>query len=545
MRAIHTKYTLFLFLTLVAFNHSVPVLAQAPAMPLVDARLAVLCTVYEERISLDDFLRLVSKQTGISLSMEAQNPMAGEALCIAITNRPLREIMEGLKGLFSYKQALWEWRKTGDSASPAYIFVPSNGARDLPAQLASWVQIALERQWNVLKMARTMPPAEQAKLNDSSGIIPRLPLIEGVLMDVNLFAETLNEVQQLRVLRGEEQFRIPINQLSLKIRELLPKPPQTEGDNEAPPPIEWLGFRRNSLQMVETPSIHIEFGDKSGYNSFGFIGGIDFAHAFKKYLYERWITKQDKTEYALDASAIPTSPLTDTLQKVTLGTRLIELAQASNILLLARLSAKPSDSVPGTPSGRNFRAYVDEIARQNALISKWRAGALLISSSKWHLPEERAMIVPPETVRELRRREAKGGRAFHPADFVYATRQLTPIQLNTLAYEWQVFKQIARYYPIFSLIGSNATTEQLGLSEEGLPLDATSILWLRANRECQRIIQGTIPKSLRIRPMKTDKNFPQGATALNIELQDSEGKWQSVGAFYHTPKMLGSPPPHK
>ncbi len=123
------------------------------------------------------------------------------------------------------------------------------------------------------------------------------------------------------------------------------------------------------------------------------------------------------------------------------------------------------------------------------------------------------MIVPPETVRELRRREAKSGRVFHAADFVYAARQLTPIQLNTLAYEWQVFKQITRYYPLFSLIGSNTTTEQLGLSEAGLP---------------------------RVQPMKTDGNFPKGAVALNIELQDSEGKWQSVGAFYHTPKPLES-----
>ena len=103
------------------------------AMRKADARLQTRVTLRSPRILVGEMLERLSRQSGVTLTADADSLTGGDSVAVSLRDVPLADAMNALWSLFSYRHAEWDWRRNairGESGRYAYTLARPDYARN-------------------------------------------------------------------------------------------------------------------------------------------------------------------------------------------------------------------------------------------------------------------------------------------------------------------------------------------------------------------------------------------------------------------------------
>jgi hypothetical protein len=515
--------------------------AQAPGSEVLGKRI----TVERERIFLGELIELLSQECGVELRVDTRALESGGPLCVSVRDMPVRKVMALLTALYSYKDAKWDWVKDRGERGERLTFTPSIGAKSLITKLEEWQARAYERQLAAYRKSRDLTPEEQARLNSDESLLPPFPLMEITRGGADLLLDTVSEEQRTRVMAGQEVVQIPIGKLPVGgqsfLKSIYEKGAKSireqPGNNPPPPPFEWIGFDRTVHKGYGTADIRMSIGDKFGFMSNSVLGGKRMNEAFSTYLYDLWLLSGDAAEHSMAARNVPAEEPEPRKVEGTFSARLLQFSRALHVPTLCRLSHLPS-SDPGSPTAKSVATVLSEISDQSAYMSKWHGDVLLVSTRKWHLPEDASMRVGWTDAKRLRTAESAASGTFAVTELALAAHRLTAAQLFGLTPEWPVFNNVSHLRPLLALGGSSPLVLTQIMSDRGYPLKDTDLQALMAVPVFKRVAERYGARSLRLRETRGGEPG-QPTTEVNIQLMGTDGEWRSVGGFVYLPRGQG------
>jgi hypothetical protein len=451
--------------------------SDSAALRRTDQRLDQPVTVRAQRIYVGDVLDRLSRQAGVALSASLEGEAGDVQIAVFLTHVPLADVMDGLCGLLSYRRAGWLWARFGKPGRYRYRLEQPAAARQLAARLCQESQATLEGEAHDLLAALTMAPDE---LQQAARQNPRVAdLMEDPRMRAGLavFAETLPPDTQLAVLRGQQQIRVPVAQLSPRGRAFVQSVWASAGhpmrkDNDGPlepiPEPSWINFDVERFPGTTTPALFIHMEGIGGY---GYLGGVPVERAWQQKMANAWKLPGDAADNPISVRSVPQQPekTTRATQRL-LALRLKQLADAVPVSLIARLPRRQND--PGPPSGQTVHSFLEHLLEAlPPLQSKWRDNILLLTYPGWFRDEAEDSRVPWAVVKQLRQAEDASGGFLSARALAAAADQLRQPQLQRLAQEeFPVMAHVARWRDLFRLMHRIPQLTTRLLSPAGVPL---------------------------------------------------------------------------
>lgn len=175
-----------------------------------DARLSRPVTILCARLHVGDLAERIAGQTGLPITADDSSGAADRRIMVSVRGLPAWKVMAGLTGLLSYKMALWQWERIGDTGAAAYRLVRTRGAQSLAQRLAEQAQSEFE-DLAFRRMRDTYRTAQQwtERLADPTPVT----IEERSGWGLQIFNATLPEDAQKSVLRGEVKARVPTSRL--------------------------------------------------------------------------------------------------------------------------------------------------------------------------------------------------------------------------------------------------------------------------------------------------------------------------------------------
>ena len=342
--------------------------------PRFDRRISIQCT----GITLLEALETLSNAGEITFTLRTNDPeIANRQVCILLHNVPLKDALNGLSALFSYKTDYSYWRISTVEDKPRYeLVVARNQDRTLSA-VREEIEKGFRADVQKLKKAMNASPAQR------EAIIKKDPTtawiydgasdsVERRLAGLSAFFQGLTQEQQDAALAGD--WVSVQGSSSATVASFLKREVQTGSVPDT------LRFYINRGSGHLTPRLDI-LVDGSGYN---YIGGPAVENIWRDHLLALWLTRYDTANHVLEDSTIatPNMPRESKSKENRDGLALLfqGIFTSSPLPIIALLPERSQQRiiVPNA-FGHSLKTILDQIQLLPwSMNHKWRSDILLL-----------------------------------------------------------------------------------------------------------------------------------------------------------------------
>lgn len=432
------------------------------AMRGQDARLAKRVTLVSPGIFVGELLERLSRQTGVDLAADEWSSAGGDVVTVSWRGVRLADAMDALWSLFSYHNAEWNWRRSGQDGHYAYTLTRAD-ARGYAERLQGEVQNDFEAQVAHLLDDLNLTPDQLQEAAKTDPFADSLIKDSRVRPSMEIFASLLPDTQ-MKVLRdwSDPGFATPMSYVSVPIsslpadtqawahsqwqwaakttRVLLPN-----GTTGPPPEFKSIPIRVDHTFGNVAPSLMIDAGAGCGE----LCGGGWMEKDWQKKMEADWLLPGDAPDDPASArpptQAAPiTGPLT--IKADMVAQRLLRMAATTGVPMVARLRYDLPEPPPATGKTLAESLKIAGGAPYN-LQHKWRGGILLVTYSGWFMDEKEDNRLPWSEIRRLRDAEATAPDGFLSfKDLAHAAFLMNPAQLHKLTSWFPVASFIAEWH---------------------------------------------------------------------------------------------------
>lgn len=435
-----------------------------------DPRLQTPVTLVAPRIYIADLLEKLSAQSHVAITCGLQDGAGDSPVCVRLKEVPLGDALDALWSLVGYQKAEWRWDRNGEKGAYTYHLARPLMAQRFPEYLHEQIQAEFESLClEMMKAARMTPKERKAflaeflpkrlEIDKKEVALWSSPLEDRTWGGIRMFMDTFSQEQQLRILRSQESPRVNVSDLNAEgkawvHRDWLESSPHrilSNGTTEPKPEPEKIQFHTTYSQGTHTApamSIYTEGG-------YPYFGGTPFEKAIQKKLEALWFLESDVLEDAKEKQKLelPRERVVDATVRLLLEDRLVQVAEAGNLSLLARLPVNYDDSRfdPGSPYGKTVGAYLKRL-RDNFDYHnphKWRDGILLVNYPAWFKDEKKK--APWPLIKRLREVQEKNAGWTPLRELGIVASQINDEQIATLSFEFPILNQLRRDRTFFAL----------------------------------------------------------------------------------------------
>jgi hypothetical protein len=514
-------------------------------MRAADPRLDTPVTVDVDRAYLGEVLEKVSVQTGVSVSIPAEDLYSGVPITCHVKNIPLANFMNALWSLVGFSKATWQITPAAQHQPPGYQFLPTASSRALSARLDRETEVLTANLIALLLKMHAMTPKErqanmhnlsQAMLRDNDAMAKTY--VEDSTASahfwsmIGLFATVLTPDQQAQVLKGET-ISVPLNHLDADTQAMLLATTahyytEVNGVRTEKEPSDTVRFSTDHAfgkkkHMIADLCIGIGTGQR--FTTSNFLGGIEFGLA--AIVYEGWILPGDLRHAEPEKQTVGTLP--DLSQNILWGhvapfdLLLAQLADAQHVSYIAVVPDDAKEQVQ-VSVGKSARQCLDDLKLHSSLMHKWRDGVLLFNYPVWFYGDDAqfsyAVIKP---LRESRQRNANNPLTL--PDIANAVITLNDVQMKRLAQEFPQIDNNKPKRPIFVFYKKYPRV----LSEEGVAVDLIMVATLKELNLMLPLAETDSLQRMRIIE-KADPRINDGRRLYRVQIQTAKQKeWRQVG----------------
>lgn len=476
-----------------------------------DARLSqARVTLRVPRATLGDLLEEIRIRSGIPVStgtLDGSQDIPVSAFCDKVE---AVKVLNGLWSLLSYKEAEWEWRRTGKPGSYSYRLAMTSAASRFGPKMVDFMWATLDRHLDLLMTAAEGSDAQkQAALIGIYGDVALYPQVKpDLLWSVGLMLKVALTPEQRRAVLHGKTLQVPIASLDPQHRPapLSIKDPNVVSSTTTINGVEVPRGEPTSVCFLPGGNVHVPailVSPDNGWMTMPAVGGTPVRVALQQRMLGAWMLEGDKDgrEPAANAfvarqeapidppapvglSAGPNPTAKDKARLAEMAARarawsdnwsrrMEQIAVGFGVPLLARLPREPENLNIPEPQKGTLGEYVGGLwvprmgCWRSGFMLKRRDGVLLATTSMWPLEP-----LPPdqELVRKLRR-AAKPGE-YLPFDLVVeAADTQTAKQLEALAEEFPVMARVAQAQGLFALFRRCPRLLEAAQSRSGIVMD--------------------------------------------------------------------------
>jgi hypothetical protein len=486
-----------------------------------DARLDTAVTLDTDRMCLGEVLEKVSAQTGVSISIPAEDLSSGVPITCHVQKIPLVNFMNSIWSLVGFSKATWQITSDAQHNTRSYQLLPTALARALAERLnreadrysADLVALLLkmhamtpkERQANVHRLAQAMLSANDAA---AKNYVDDPTTTEHFWAMIGVFATILTPEQQVQVLKGGT-ISLPLNNLNADTQTLLHASTghsytERNGVRIEEEPADTVRFSYsqyspgnkyrdgNKQHMIKNLSIGV--GNAHSFVSGTYLGGLELG--VKALAYAGWILPGDlrhgETENQI-VSSLPELP-EDTLWRhaPAFDLLLTQLAEAQKVSYIAVVPDEANNQIT-LSVGKSAQQCLEDLRSQANLMHKWRDGVLLCNYPVWFYGDDAQYpYAVVKRLRESKRRNA--GRPLTLPNIADDVITLTAVQMTRLAKEFPQIDDNRIKRPIFVFYKKYPGI----LSEEGMAVDLNMVAMLKEWKLMPRLAEKDTLKKMRI-----------------------------------------------
>jgi hypothetical protein len=529
--------------------------AQGQALPMLhiidaksrtsDARLDRPVTFDADRMYLGELLEKVSAQTGVSVSMPAEDLGSGIPITCHLKNISLADFMNSVWSLVGFSKANWQITFESKQNTLSYQLLPTAASRALAERLQRESDEHTAHLFAVLLKMHTMTPKErqanahqlaQALLMDNDAdvkfYVEDSPTSARYWLMIGLFATELTPDQQAQLLKGEAII-LPWNHLNGDTQAMLQVSAGhsytvTNGvRTENEPNAVRFAYRRagigNKKHIARELSIGV--GRASGFAGRSYMGVMELR--LEALIYEGWILPGDLRHAEPEkqvVSALPVLPENTLWPHVApLDLLLTQLADVQNVSYMGVLP-DDANNRPEVSVGKSAGQCLDDLKNQASLLHKWRDGVLLFNYPVWFFGDDEQY--PYALVKQLR--ESKQRNAGNPLtipDIADAVITLNDVQMKRLAKEFPQIDNNKTKRAVFVFYKKYPEM----LSEVGVAMDLNAVAMLKELKLMPALEEKDALERVRI----IEKAHPQindGRRLYRVQIQTAKQKeWQQIG----------------
>lgn len=425
-----------------------------------DQRLKRTVSVKADRIYVGDLVAALAQQSGVSIACSEDDGAADDIVAVSFKGVPVADAMDSLWSLLSYREAEWQWKRTGKPERYSYRLERPLAARQLPLRLQAETEASFEQQTERLIAAALLPTPdleELARRDREAAMLVQSPRMRAGLRTV---AEVLTPEQWRQAVRGGAEFEIPVTRLSQTGRAFVHSVWSStkalrkgaDGVFEPVPEPSTLTIRRDRLGNNLAPVLFI---DLEGIGAYGYSGGMPLQRDWLARLKELWRLPGDQNANELEERLIPVPreavpPLSS---RWVQSTRLRQAADGTEVSFLARLSQDQRHDI-GAPYGGSLGRYLARVRGSNPYLDhKWRGSILLVSYPAWYMIDTDAVKPSWAVARDLRRVEKASGGVLPVSAMDMAASRLNTAQVERLSADFPVMKGVALWHEFFAFRG--------------------------------------------------------------------------------------------
>ncbi len=377
------------------------------AMQKADPRLAQRVTLTEMRIPLGALLERLSAKTGVSLRMDTASNASGAMLLVVLHDQPLADTLNSLYAFFGYRNARWEWHRSGEAGKYAYYFTQTQSSRDLTA---TWKQQAQEAFLNhakvMFELARMTPEERKRSADKLTHSLLDCDDYTGkswvndeeIWQALRAFQDSVKPEDQQKVLAGGE-ITVPMANLTREGKDFITEQAShtTFTVNGVPKPNVPEGVHFYTQWPAQNTSPIFFAGDMSQMAGVALQKGLNIRQS------AWWLLEGDTKTHPADMKPIraPETPYPTPVSEAKLaemaaayrsrsdlvGFRLDQMAHEMPQSLIAHLPdsqrVDPGASYGKTPANFLLTTRQSDIP----IMWKWRGDTLLIEYPAWYLQQ--------------------------------------------------------------------------------------------------------------------------------------------------------------
>jgi len=447
-----------------------------PQQPVIDAkarasdpRLETPLKFDADRIYLGEALEKISSQTGVSVSIPANDPSSGILITCHVRNLPLADFMGALWSLVGYSQATWQVASDAQQKPPTYQLLPTDSSRALPVRLHRETEQATAKLWDLfLRIAILTPKERQAYIrqlsdammqaNDTAAksYLSDIPVSNGTWSRIGMFTTELSASERDQLLHGAT-VAIPLSRMSAEHQQMMLAfwgHPYSIHDgvrtDEIADTVQFYFSSKLGAMKRMVRDLYIGIGNSGGFTSLGSMGMLELGLA--PHHYEGWILPGDRKSIDLEnqpVNSLPTFPDDSLWQHVPRFDKLLtQFADAQNVSYLGII---PEDANDGTTIslGKSAKQCLEDLRNSAGLMHKWRQGVLLFNFPLWFYGDEAQY--PYSVVKRLRESTAHhdDGSPLTLSEIADPVVTLTDAQMMRLAKEFPQVEKNKLQRPIF------------------------------------------------------------------------------------------------
>ena len=515
-----------------------------------EPRLNKKISILSPSISLNDALAEISKQTGVSITTEQDDPISGATLTISLSKQPAIEAINGVLSLISYKGARAYVQPTLKAGKKTYL-IRLKECHNAQAALTRIGNLAFKRQYELYLMIAELEPAERKKYQIE--FEKSMYLTEGVKLDVwfalnepsieraweqiRLFSKLTTETDREKVFAG-----IPFS-LSAKdfkpgmmdqIRDVLSVPKTSVSNNiSSPTEIRDVFFTFNQkagVRKLLMPCLYfgstsaVVGSDPSDYVSKGAFSIVGLANGnLAPIIQKDWILEGDKASSKLvEQNIAPDAKPLKEFQETPPMTLFSSKCFGSNKIQYIGLFPIQKNMGGFYPATSVRGALKDLIAPTRVVMSKWRNDLLLLNYADWFYGDD--SVPSAAQVAWLRKRVDSHG-FLSLQDLSIVIDLLSAPQVKAMLEEFPVLAvqdDMRAFLKLYLLRPEVASATGIALDENIAPL-------LEISRERMKLFPAP-GRSIRIRTSR-DFNHESKREAFNLIVETKQGNadWMQAG----------------
>lgn len=165
-----SRILLLLFLSIVLFS-TPQAFSQTidPEIAAKDARLQKKVSFFADRLFLFDLLAELQQQTGVTISVDSEDPFSGLPLMVSLKANTLQETLDALWSVLSYRNAQWKWQVRGEAPNFRYHLLRTPRAHEVSALWKRKAQEAVTKQViAIIEASRLSPERRKSTLESFS-----------------------------------------------------------------------------------------------------------------------------------------------------------------------------------------------------------------------------------------------------------------------------------------------------------------------------------------------------------------------------------------
>lgn len=392
-----------------------------PVLRGEDQRLEQPVSVYARRITVGELLRQLGQQSGVDMGIDDLDASSGYELFVRADRIPLGRVMDSLFGLFSSKDAMWKWIRSGKPGAYSYLLVESQPAREREARIRRLAEEALAEYMALMRDLVAMPPNERlrckkrvmATLKCHDDLATTFLSTQVFWDDAKLFFAIVPREQQDALIGGQGVHKYSVDQLPVQARKQfitvfrnLDLQIGNHGDQLAPAPVpDRFALSRAPARPGEdllAPSVWIDY---PGIGSTTLLGSGLASACIGQKLRDAWVMDGDAIGSPLSLRKVSDKPLPDSSSETEYGANgkarldmpakemwrlhTAHLAIGADIPILAIFKRSPPEA--SGPIGNSVNSFLDRIVLHSQAMAKWRDGVLLLNTTAWFATREPAV----------------------------------------------------------------------------------------------------------------------------------------------------------